>query len=129
LAGVAGPTGSTGATGVQGQIGMTGAQGPSGGGYIASAPTGTWSPYREIWFSSEKSDVVQPSDQGKINDTATYLRQNPGQMVGVYGSLDQTNAVRKSLLTAGVPANQIQTGAGNPQTRRDRKVDLLVSSR
>jgi outer membrane protein OmpA-like peptidoglycan-associated protein len=114
---------------MQGPTGATGAQGPGGQPYMTTAPIGTWRPYNEIWFPSERSDVIQSSDQSKINDTANYLRQNPNQMVGVYGTLDQTNAVRSALLKAGVPAYQIQTGAGNPQSRRDRRVELLVSSR
>jgi hypothetical protein len=129
MAGIAGPTGATGATGPTGSTGMTGAQGPGGSPYMTTAPIGTWRPYNEIWFPSERSDVIQSSDQSKIADTANYLRQNPGQMVGVYGTLEQTNAVRNALLRAGVPAYQIQTGAGNPQSRRDRRVEMLVSSR
>ncbi len=129
MLGVAGPAGPTGATGVQGTVGITGAQGPGGAAYMTTAPIGTWAPYNEIWFPSERSDVIQSADQPKIVSTASYLRQNPGQMAGVYGTLDQTNAVRAALLAQGVPAYQIQTGAGNPQTRRDRRVEILVSNR
>lgn len=35
-----------------------------------------------------------------------------------------------ALLQAGVPSYKIQTGAfGDPQMRRDRRVDVLVSAR
>jgi len=131
LAGVAGPTGRTGAAGPQGAIGQTGAQGPGG-------PGGSWTPFRDFWFDSNRSDL-QSSDSGKVSDIAKYLSQNPGQQVGIDGSIDPNNtdlskrrvsAVRNALLQAGVPSYKIQTGAfGKPELQRDRRVEVLVSSR
>jgi outer membrane protein OmpA-like peptidoglycan-associated protein len=87
-------------------------------------------------FDSNKSDL-QASDSGKASEIASYLTQNPGQQVGIDGSIDPTNkdlsdrrvsAVRTALLQAGVPSNKIQTGAfGKPELRRDRHVVVLVS--
>jgi outer membrane protein OmpA-like peptidoglycan-associated protein len=131
VAGVTGPTGRTGATGPQGPIGQTGAQGPGG-------PGGSWTPFRDFWFDYNRSDL-QSSDSGKASDIANYLRQNPGQQVGIDGSIDPNNmdlsnrrvsTVRNALLQAGVPSYKIQTGTfGNPALQRDRRVEVLVSSR
>jgi outer membrane protein OmpA-like peptidoglycan-associated protein len=128
---VAGPTGRTGAAGPQGAIGQTGAQGAGG-------PAGGWTPFKDFWFDSNRSDLMS-SDSAAVSDIASYLRQNPGQQVGIDGSMDPKNtdlsnrrvsAVRNALLQAGVPSYKIQTGAfGNPDLQRDRRVAVLVSSR
>ncbi|HVC62842.1 MAG TPA: OmpA family protein [Acetobacteraceae bacterium] len=130
LAGVAGPIGRTGAAGPQGAIGQTGAQGPGG-------PAGSWTPFRAFWFGTNSSNL-RSNDSGKASDVASYLSQNPGQQVGIDGSMDPNNTdlsnarvstVRDALLQAGVPAYKIQTGAfGNPQQQRDNRVEVLVSS-
>jgi outer membrane protein OmpA-like peptidoglycan-associated protein len=129
---VTGPTGATGATGRQGAIGATGAQGSGG------VSANTWSPFRDFWFDSNRSDLSS-ADSGKISDIANYLNNNPSQQVGIDGLLDPSNpelsnrrvgTVRNALLQAGVPAYKIQTGAfGDPSQRRDRKVEVLVSTR
>jgi outer membrane protein OmpA-like peptidoglycan-associated protein len=131
LAGAAGPTGRTGATGPQGAIGQTGAQGPGG-------PAGGWTSFRDFWFDYNRSDL-QSTDSAKLSDIANYLSQNPGQQVGIDGSMDPKNTdlsnrrvstVRNALIRAGVPSYKIQTGAfGNPELQRDRRVEVLVSSR
>jgi outer membrane protein OmpA-like peptidoglycan-associated protein len=131
MAGYAGPTGRTGSVGPQGAIGQTGSQGPGG-------PAGTWTPFNEFWFDGNQSNVQQ-SDSGKVADIASYLRQNPGQQVGIDGPSDAGNtslgnrrigSVRDALLQAGVPAYKIQSGSfGNPRERRDRRVEVLVSAR
>ncbi len=128
---MAGPSGRTGATGPQGAIGQTGAQGPGG-------PAGSWTPFKDFWFDSNRSDLMS-SDSAKVYDIASYLRQNPGQQVGIDGSMNPKNtdlsnrrviAVRNALLQAGVPSYKIQTGAfGSPDLQRDRRVEVLVSSR
>jgi outer membrane protein OmpA-like peptidoglycan-associated protein len=84
------------------------------------------------------SDLTS-SDSTKASDIARYLRQNPGQQVGIDGSVDSKNtdlsnrrvsAVRNALLQAGVPSYKIQTGAfGSPDFQSDRRVAVLVSSR
>jgi outer membrane protein OmpA-like peptidoglycan-associated protein len=125
MAGLAGPTGATGATGAQGSIGQTGAQGPGGvsGGQV------TWSPYRDIWFDTNRSEM-RSSEYSKVSDIANYLNQNPGATVAIDGTNDRANSVRNALLQAGVPAYKIQYGAfGDPRMQRDRQVQVLVSSR
>jgi outer membrane protein OmpA-like peptidoglycan-associated protein len=127
---VAGATGRTGAAGPQGAIGQTGAQGSGG-------PVSSWTPFRDFWFASNRSEL-QSSDSSKVSEIARYLRQNPGQQVGIDGSIDPRNtdlgnrrvsAIRSALLQAGVPSYKIQTGAfSNPQPQRDQ-VQVLVSSR
>ena len=79
------------------------------------------------------------SDPATVSDIASYLRQNPGQQVGVDGSIDPKNtdlsnprvtAVRKAVLQAGGPSYKIQTGAfDNPDLQRDRHAEVLVRSR
>ncbi|MGA8048818.1 MAG: OmpA family protein [Burkholderiales bacterium] len=131
MAGIVGPTGRTGAAGPQGAIGQTGAQGPGG-------PVGSWTPFKDFWFDLDRSDL-RSSDSGKASDVARYLSQNPGQQVGIEGSIDPNNAdlsnrrvstVRAALLQAGVPASKIQTGAfGDPLLQRADRVEVLVSTR
>jgi Collagen triple helix repeat (20 copies) len=125
MVGVAGPTGFTGATGAQGAIGQTGQQGPGG----MTGMAGTWTPYRDIWFDADRSNM-RSSESGKVSDIAKYVSQNPNAAVAIDGTSDRSNSVREALLQAGVPANKIQYGTfGDPKLQRDRQVQLLVSSR
>jgi outer membrane protein OmpA-like peptidoglycan-associated protein len=129
--GAAGPTGRTGATGPQGAVGQTGAQGPGG-------PASGWTPFKDFWFDQRSSDL-QSGDSTKVSDIASYLNQNPGQQVGIDGSMDtnnvdlnnrRVNTVRNALLRAGVPSYKIMIGNfGNPAMQRDRRIEVLVSTR
>lgn len=117
MVGVAGATGSTGATGPKGAVGATGARG------------GAWTSYRDVACDSNRS--ILSSESGTVSEIAGYLRQNPGQQIGIDG-LNRTcaDSVRNALLSAGVPSFQMQVGAfGNPQLRADRRVEVLVSAR
>jgi outer membrane protein OmpA-like peptidoglycan-associated protein len=140
MAGLSGPTGRSGAVGPQGATGQTGAQGVGGQTGLAGTvgPVGSWTPYKEYWFDSNRADL-QSADASKAADIADYLTRNPSQQVGIDGLMDPNNTdlsnrrvstVRNALLAAGVPAFKIQTGAfGNPQMQRDRRVEVLVSQR
>ena len=122
MAGVAGPTGATGAQGV---IGPTGQQGPGGIAGVA----GSWTPYRDIWFDSNRSDM-RSSEYSKVSDIVNYLNQNPGATVAIDGTNDRAASVRNALLQAGVPAYKIQYATfGDPKLQRDSQVQVLVSSR
>ena len=107
---------------------MAGAQGP-GGAVATSISTSGWTAYRDIWFDTNRSDL-RSSEYGKVNDIASYLNQNPGQVVAIDGTSDRANSVRNALLQAGVPSHKIQFGTfGDPRMQRDRQVQVLVSSR
>jgi outer membrane protein OmpA-like peptidoglycan-associated protein len=97
---------------------------------------GDWTPYRDFWFDSNKSDL-QSSDSGKVSDIANYVSQRAGRHVAIDGSIDPNNAdlsnrrvsaVRNALVEAGVPSSKIQIGAfADPQLQRDRRVEVLVA--
>ncbi len=108
-----------------GPAGATGQQGPGGIAGIA----GSWTPYRDIWFDANGSEV-RGSEYSKVNETAIYLSQNPNATVAIDGTNDRANSVRNALLQAGVPAYKIHYGTfGDPKLQRDRQVQVLVSSR
>ena len=121
-AGVSGPAGATGATGAQGAAGPAGSQGPLARG-------GSWSPFRDYTFDSY-SNAIHTADGSKAREVAAYTSQNPTVRVAIDGSNDQrVGSVRDALINAGVPAYKIQTGAfGDPQLRRDGRVNVLLSS-
>jgi peptidoglycan-associated lipoprotein len=131
--GVAGPAGRTGAAGAQGPAGPTGAQGGAG-------VVDHWTSYRDFWFDFDRADM-QPSETAKVADIATYLKKNPSLQVAIDGSMDprgsdprnpelgdrRVNAIRDSLIKAGVPAEKIKSGAfGDESLRRDRRVEVLI---
>jgi outer membrane protein OmpA-like peptidoglycan-associated protein len=83
------------------------------------------------------------SDTTKVNEIATYMKQNPSLEIGIDGSMDprgtdprdqnlanrRVKAVHDALVKAGVPANKIKAGAfGDLDLRRDRRVDVLFAS-
>jgi len=88
-----------------------------------------WSSYADFTFGGNNNDFVR-SDRNKAREIASYMEQNPSQRI----ALDSSNAnrvgvVRTALIDAGVPANRIDIGAfGDPQYRRDGRVEVLVSN-
>jgi len=134
-AGVAGATGFTGSTGAQGS---TGGQGDTG----VAGIVGSWTSYQDYTFAYDDARI-QDSDSGKSASVAAYLKANPSLQVGIDGSPDRNGtdprdqalgdrrieAVRLSLLNAGVPASKIKIGAfGDPRSRRDRRVEVLFAT-
>jgi outer membrane protein OmpA-like peptidoglycan-associated protein len=134
-AGVAGSTGYTGATGAAGSTGSQGNQGVAG-------IVGNWTAYKSYTFAYNDSQV-QDVDTAKSVDVAAYLKANPSLQIGIDGSMDpngtdpkdqglsdrRVEAVRVSLIAAGVPANRIAIGAfGDVQNRRDRRVEVLFAT-
>ena len=134
-AGIAGSTGNTGATGAQGTTGVQGDKGVAG-------IVGSWTSYRDYVFAYNDAQV-QSSDANKSAAIAAYLNDNPSLQIGLDGSIDprgadpkdrdlaerRVEAVRVTLLNAGVPAHKIKTGAfGDPTTRRDRRVEVLFTT-
>jgi outer membrane protein OmpA-like peptidoglycan-associated protein len=133
--GIAGSTGFAGATGAQGSTGAKGDRGVAG---IVER----WTSYQDFNFAYDDARI-QNADAGKIASIAAYMQANPSLQLGIDGSMDsrgsdqrnaaladrRVNAVRSSLIDAGVPAHRIKTGAfGDPQTRRDRRVEVLFTT-
>ena len=103
---------------------------------------GSWTSYRDYTFAYNDSRV-QDSDAAKSAAIAAYLKDNPSLQLGLDGSMDprgndpknqdlserRVEAVRASLLEAGVPAYKIKVGAfGDAQVRRDRRVEVLFAT-
>ena len=97
-----------------------------------------WTTFRDFWFDSNRSEL-QAFATEQISDIANHVQRHPGQRVGIDGAIDPRRAelsnrrrisIRDALLRAGVPANRIEAGDfGNPQLRRDLRVEVLVSER
>jgi outer membrane protein OmpA-like peptidoglycan-associated protein len=89
-------------------------------------------------FGYARADLTA-SDRNKVSEIAAYLAKNPSLQVGIDGYKDPSNqnlsdrrvgAVRDALIAAGVPSYKVQIGAfGDPQLSRDRRVELLLSTR
>jgi outer membrane protein OmpA-like peptidoglycan-associated protein len=146
MTGMTGSAGPTGATGSQGQPGITASPGP------AAAAAG-WISLRDILFDFDTADI-RPSEQSKISDVATWVKQNPSVRVGIDGSTDllrgtnrynvalnerRTANVRDALIRTGVPADRIETGrfgaervqcddSTEPCARREGRVEVMGRS-
>jgi outer membrane protein OmpA-like peptidoglycan-associated protein len=135
MAGRAGAAGPSGDVGAQGPAGPMGAQGQVGA-------VSNWTPYREITFGRNATDI-EPSGMRTISGIAAYMARNPSLELGIDGSMNsagtepssqdlsnrRVSAVRDALVEAGVPASKIQTGAfGDPRLRRNRRVDVLLKT-
>jgi hypothetical protein len=129
-AGNVGASGVSGPAGAQGAVGWTGAQGPTG-------IVGRWTAYRVIHFDYARADL-STLDRSTVAEIADYMAKNPSLQAGIDGYRDpndpslsdrRVGAVRNALMTAGVPYHKIQIGAfGDPQLRRDQRVDVLLST-
>jgi len=135
MLGVAGPAGPSGALGSKGSTGEVGAQGGAG-------DVSCWTAYREFWFPYGSSEMLS-SETGKPTEIAVYLRQNPSLQVGIDGTMDprgtdpkdqnlddrRVSTVRNALIASGVPSHKIKIGAfGDPELRRDRRIEVLFTS-
>jgi outer membrane protein OmpA-like peptidoglycan-associated protein len=135
IVGMAGNAGPSGAQGAQGASGFTGAQGAVG-------IVGHWTTYREFYFDREDVDL-RDSERNRIAEIAAYLSQNPSLVVGIDSSMDdrgsyggdrdlggrRANAVRRALMQAGVPAENIRIGAfGDPDRRHDGQVQIMIET-
>ncbi len=97
-----------------------------------------WTSFRDFWFDSNRSEL-QAFASDQISDIAKHVRRHPEQRVGIDGAIDPRRAelgnrrrisIRDALLRAGVPADRIEAGDfGNPQLRRDLRVEVLVGAR
>ena len=128
-AGVAGPVGVAGPAGPRGDIGPMGPVGPTG---IVE----TWAAYREFWFD-ENMTQYHDADRYQVAELASYLRANPTLQVGIdnwaAAGTNQNlrdgriNAIRRSLIDAGVPSNSIVTGSfSDASHHRDGRIGVLL---
>jgi outer membrane protein OmpA-like peptidoglycan-associated protein len=87
-----------------------------------------WTSYRDFTFN-DNSDDIRGSDGAKPREIAEHVGKNPFLRVGLDGANPRRVAtVRNALLTAGVPARNIEVGdVGEPQLRRDGLVVVMVS--
>lgn len=115
-------------------VAAKGAAGPADGSDAADR----WTSFRDFWFDSNRSEL-QAFASDQISDIANHVRRHPEQRVGIDGAIDPRRAelsnrrrisIRDALLRAGVPADRIEAGDfGNPQLRRDLRVEVLISER
>jgi len=151
-----GMAGASGATGAMGPAGPMGAQGPAGPvGPQAMAWAGAakqWSTFRDFLFDFDKS-AIRSNETSHVSDIAAYMRQNASAQVGIDGHTDprgtdpynqdlserRVNAIRDALVSAGVSAGRIKTGAfGESQPKcnasteacwqSERRVEVLIGT-
>lgn len=142
-----GQTGAAGSTtaGVAGAVGVAGPAGPQG----AAGPMGpmgstgqiaNWTSYRDFWFDQNMTQMHE-ADRQLVSEIATYMQANPTIQLGIDASTNprataqrdvtmrdsRVNAIRSSLIAAGVPASRISAGQfGNVDHRRDGRVEILL---
>jgi outer membrane protein OmpA-like peptidoglycan-associated protein len=108
----------------------------------ASGITGEWTSFRSFDFAYN-DDRILKSDAAQSEDIATYLQANPSLDLGLDGRMDprgsdpkdqaltdrRVASVRVALIAAGVAPGRIKIGAfGDPQNRRDRRVEVLFAT-
>jgi outer membrane protein OmpA-like peptidoglycan-associated protein len=122
MAGVSGAVGRTGDAGPQGPIGQTGAQGPIAG-------KSGWNSHADYTFGTNSNEILR-ADRNKARDVATYMERNPSQRIALdSSSTSRVGVARAALIDAGLPVDRIQSGGyGDPQLRRDGRVEVLVGN-
>lgn len=143
--GPAGPAGPPGPPGPMGVAGPAGPQGPAG----AAAQ---WVSFKDILFDFDQA-AVRSEEHAKINDVASFLKQNPAVLVRIDGHTDprgkdaynqalserRVTAVREALVKAGIPADRIQPshfGKARPKCNEateacwqlDRRVEVMITT-
>ena len=125
-AGPPGPAGSPGPPGSPGPVGPVGAAGPAGpaGAAGVAGADARLEAFRHVLFAFDKSDV-QADEMKKIDQIATYVKQNQNIVILLDGHADprgsdkynqdlsqrRVRAVREALVKAGVPADRIAVSA------------------
>jgi len=146
LQGPQGPMGPAGPSGPQGVAGLQGPVGPAG----ANGADLQWARFSDIQFDLNRADL-RSAEAGKVEQLATYLKQNPTFRVEIEGFADprgsqaynlklstqRVNAVRDALIAQGVSQDRILIGAygklnrktegtGETAWQQDRRVEVIV---
>ena len=146
LQGPQGPMGPAGPSGPQGVAGLQGPVGPAG----ANGADLQWARFSDIQFDLNRADL-RSAEAGKVEQLATYLKQNPTFRVEIEGFADprgsqayniklstqRVNAVRDALIAQGVSQDRILIGAYGKLNRKtegtdemawqqDRRVEVIV---
>ena len=112
----------------------------------------SWTKFKDFLFDFDKSDL-RSNETVKVSDIAAYMQQNPAAIVGIDGYADprgtdpynqalserRVDTIRGALVTAGVPADKITTGAYGEMRLKcheatqacwqsDRRVEVLIGS-
>jgi len=149
VAGIPGPQGPMGPAGPPGPQGVAGLQGPVGPAGVNGADL-KWARFSDIQFDLNRADL-RSAEAGKVEQLATYLKQNPSFRVELEGFADprgsqayniklstqRVNAVRDALIAQGVAADRILIGAygklnrktegmGEMAWQQDRRVEVIV---
>ena len=149
VAGLQGPQGPMGAAGPPGPQGVAGLQGPVGPAGANGADL-KWARFSDIQFDLNRADL-RSAEAGKVEQLATYLKQNPTFRVEIEGFADprgsqayniklstqRVNAVRDALIAQGVSQDRILIGAygklnrkaegtGEMAWQQDRRVEVIV---
>jgi outer membrane protein OmpA-like peptidoglycan-associated protein len=149
-----GNIGMAGGTGPMGPAGPMGPQGPAGpmGPQATAAEVKKWASFSNILFDYDKSEI-RSNETSKVDEIAAYMKQNPTARVGIDGHTDprgtdaynqslserRVNAVRDVLVSAGVAAGIIHTGAFGEERPKcheateacwqsDRRVEVLIGT-
>lgn len=149
VAGLQGPQGPMGPAGSPGAQGVAGLQGPVGPAGVNGADL-QWARFSDIQFDLNRADL-RSAEAGKVEQLATYLKQNPSFRVEIEGFADprgsqayniklstqRVNAVRDALIAQGVSQDRILIGAYGKLNRKtegtdemawqqDRRVEMIV---
>ena len=149
VAGIPGPQGPMGPAGSPGPQGVAGLQGPVGPAGVNGVDL-QWARFSDIQFDLNRADL-RSAEAGKVEQLATYLKQNPSFRVELEGFADprgsqaynvklstqRVNAVRDALIAQGVSQDRILIGAYGKLNRKtegtdemawqqDRRVEVIV---
>lgn len=138
--------GPAGSPGPQGVAGLQGPVGPAG----VNGVDLQWARFSDIQFDLNRADL-RSAEAGKVEQLATYLKQNPSFRVEIEGFADprgsqayniklstqRVNAVRDALIAQGVSQDRILIGAYGKLNRKtegtdemawqqDRRVEVIV---
>jgi peptidoglycan-associated lipoprotein len=128
--------------------GAAGSAGPAG----PQGQAAKWESFRDILFDYDKANI-RDGETSKINEIATYLKDNPAVVLRIDGYADPRGsepynqklseqrvlAVKDALVKAGAPADRISTGSFGEARRkcneasedcyqRERRVEVFVTT-
>jgi peptidoglycan-associated lipoprotein len=112
----------------------------------------SWTKFKDFLFDFDKSDL-RSNETSKVSEISTYMQQHPTVIVAIDGYTDprgtntynqalserRVDMVRSALVSAGVPADKIRTGAFGEMRLKcheptqecwqsDRRVEVLIGT-